>query len=121
LCAVRAIEAWIERSGIAGEPNSPLFRSFTPRGFKIKASGIGGRDVTLTLKRMARTTGRDESRLAAHALRRGFATFADEKSLGRSLVCKHWEWKSDAMIDRYARVDPARESGIADRFGYKTN
>ncbi len=119
LCAVRAIEAWITRAGIAGEPNSPLFRSFTPRGCKIKASGIGGRDLSLALKRMARATGRDESKLAAHALRRGFATSADEKGLRRSLIREHGGWKSDAMIDRYTRVDAARHNAIAEIFGRK--
>jgi len=119
LCAVRAIEAWITRSGIAGEPNSPLFRSFTPRGCKIKASGIAGRDLTLALKRMAKATGRDESKLAAHALRRGFATSADEKGVRRSVIREHGGWKSDAMIDRYTRVNAARDNAIAELFGRK--
>lgn len=119
LCAVRAIEAWITRSGIAGEPNGPLFRSFTPRGSKLKASGIGGRDVTLALKRIAKATGRDESALAAHALRRGFATSADEKGVRRSVIREHGGWKSDAMIDRYTRVNAARDNAIAELFGRK--
>ncbi len=64
LCAVRAVEQWITRAGIAAEPNSPLFRAFTPRGSKIKATGISGRDLALALKRIARATGRDDTNAA---------------------------------------------------------
>jgi site-specific recombinase XerD len=119
LCAVRAVEAWVTRSGLASQPNSPLFRSFTPRGFKIKESGIGGRDVTLALKRMARATGRDETKLAAHAMRRGFATSSDEKGIRRSVIREHGGWKSDAMIDRYTRLNAVRDNAIAELFGRK--
>jgi integrase len=119
LCAVRAIEEWITRAGIASEPNSPLFRSFTPRGCKLKPSGITGRDLSLALKRMARATGRDETKIAAHALRRGFATSADEAGIRRSLIREHGGWKSDAMIDRYTRVNAARDNAIAEIFGRK--
>jgi site-specific recombinase XerD len=123
LCAVRAVEDWIERSKIAGEPNSPLFRSFTLSRFvrerTIKATGITGQDVTRALKRMAHATGRDPTPLAAHALRRGFATSADEKGVRRSLIREHGGWKSDAMIDRYTRVNAARDNAIAEIFGRK--
>jgi integrase len=123
LCAVRAIEQWLERANISGEPDSPLFRSFTlaprARDRKLKASGIGGRDVALAVKRMAKATGRDETKLAAHALRRGFATSADEKGIRRSLIREHGGWKSDAMIDRYTRVNAARDNAIAEIFGRK--
>jgi integrase len=123
LCAVRAIEAWLERSGIGADLDGPLFRSFTlardPRQRILKATPIGGRDVTRAVKRMAAATGRDATKLAAHALRRGFATSADEKGVRRSLIRDHGGWKSNAMIDVYTRVSGARDNAIAEIFGRK--
>jgi integrase len=55
----------------------------------------------------------------SHALRRGFATSADEKGVRRSLTREHGGWKSDAMLDRYTRVNAARDNAIAEIFGRK--
>jgi site-specific recombinase XerD len=123
LCAVRAIEDWIERAGIAGEPDSPLFRSFTlaraARERQMKSTGITGQDVSRAVKRIAAATGRDPSKFAAHALRRGFATSADEKGIRRALIRQHGGWKSDAMLDIYTRVNSARDNAIAEMVGRK--
>jgi len=123
LCAVRAIEDWLERAGIKHEPDTPLFRAFSlarnVRERTMTASGITGQDVNRTLKRMAKATGRDPKKIAAHALRRGFATSADEKGVRRSIIRDHGGWKSNAMIDVYTRVDQARDNAIAEMFGRK--
>jgi integrase len=53
---------------------------------------------------------------AAHALRRGFATAAINKGVRRSLVREHGGWKTDAMLDRYTRVDQSRDNAVGELF-----
>lgn len=76
LCAVRAVAAWMEVSGIR---SGALFRSFGPGGrnrpMRLTASRIGGRDVANLVKRL---TGLADipGDFAAHSLRAGFITTA---------------------------------------------
>jgi integrase len=76
LCAVRAVAAWIDISGIR---SGALFRSFGPGGrnrpMRLTANRIGGRDVANLVKRL---TGNADipGDFAAHSLRAGFITTA---------------------------------------------
>ena len=122
LCALRALETWL---GATPDRDlaSPLFPTFAGRasGGHLTDRPIDGRDVARAVKRIAtkaHTAGLDvdPAVLAAHALRRGFATSAINKGVRRSLVRHHGGCKTDAMLDRYTRVDESRDNAVGDLF-----
>lgn len=102
-CAVAAVEAWLE---ILGEKKGPLFRSFTPQGELKRDSRIDGRVVAEVTKRIFRRAGASKgevARIAAHSLRRGFATSADIAGATTSQILAVGGWKDPRSLRRYVR------------------
>lgn len=71
-CPVRAVQAWLERSGIV---SGPLFRRVT-RGGRPQPGRLSDRAVALIVKRAAARGGLDPARYAGHSLRSGLAVTA---------------------------------------------
>jgi integrase len=115
LCAVRAIQAWLIATPDV-PPDGPLFPTFIRSGRRLTDHAIDGKDVSRVVKRMAALAGFDAQFFAAHGLRRGFATSAINKGVRKSVVREHGGWKSDAMLDRYTRVDQSRDNAVTDLF-----
>lgn len=116
LCAVRAIEAWLTETAGEIPDDGPLFSAFNRSGRGFKPNGIRGADVAQVVKRLAGLAGFTPETLAAHAMRRGFATSAINKGVRRAVVMKHGGWKSTAMLDRYTIVDDSRDNAVSDLF-----
>lgn len=117
LCAVRAVGDWLSATDARGG-ESPLFPTFARRSSAghLTDRAIDGRDVARAVKRIAENSGFDGAKLAAHALRRGFATSAINRGVRRSVVRDHGGWKTDAMLDRYTRVEKSRDNAVSDLF-----
>ena len=104
LCAVRAVAAWMEVSGIR---SGALFRSFGPGGknrpMRLTANRIGGRDVANLVKRL---TGNADipGDFAAHSLRAGFiTTAASTPGVTESAIQTVSRHKSTEILRGYVR------------------
>jgi site-specific recombinase XerD len=115
LCAVRAVSAWLTATDHL-PPDAPLFPSFIRNGRGLTDRAISGRDVTLVVKRLAKLAGFRPDALAAHGMRRGFATSAISKGVRRATVKEHVGWKTYVMLDRYTVVDKSRDNAVSDLF-----
>jgi len=91
LCAVAALEQWLEAVGATG----PAFRTFDLRG-RLTAARLDPGDVARILRRRAAAAGVDGD-FAGHSLRRGFITNAAKKKI---------------PIESIKRVTGQRSSGI---------
>jgi hypothetical protein len=49
-------------------------------------------------------------------MRRGFATSAINSGVRKAVVREHGGWKTDAMVERYTRVDKSRDNAVSDLF-----
>ncbi|MBY6274119.1 MAG: integrase, partial [Bacillaceae bacterium] len=66
-CPVRALQAWLEASGIT---EGPLFRSIDRHG-NLQPSRLSDKAVALVVKRRAQAVGLDPSKYSGHSLRAG--------------------------------------------------
>jgi len=112
LCAVRAYEAWIRASKLT---TGPLYRTFTLNR-KMTQNRIDGRDVARAVKRLCIQAGVDPAKFAAHSLRRGFVTSADEAGVRRSLIREQGGWKDDRMIATYTKVELVKDNALRAMF-----
>jgi len=71
-CPVRAVKAWLQRSGIT---DGPLFRP-VDRHANINTTRLSGRAVADIVKRAADRAGLDPHQYSGHSLRAGFVTTA---------------------------------------------
>lgn len=97
-CPVRALQAWLERAGVA---DGPLFRSVDRHG------NVGGeradRDVARIVKRAATAAGLDAKSFAGHSLRAGLATSAAKAGEAAHAIMKQTGHRSVAMVQRNIR------------------
>jgi integrase len=98
LCAVRAVRAWLEASGVA---SGPLFRSLTPHR-RVTEAPIGGRDVSNLIQRLARRAGLDGA-FSGHSLRAGFATSAAQAKVPLDVIMRTTRHRSLAVLQGYIR------------------
>jgi len=96
LCAVAALERWLELVGSEG----PVFRTFDLRG-QLTSARLDPGDVARILRRRATAAG-VEGDFAGHSLRRGFITNAAKKKI---------------PIESIKRVTGQRSSGIVLDYG----
>jgi integrase len=117
LCAVRALERWLEAAGIREQRELPLFRTFpADEGQRMTDRPIHPYDVARIVKRLCAQAGLDPTLYAAHSLRRGFAVSADAAGVARALIMEQGGWATSAMVDHYSRAGKARNNVIADLF-----
>ncbi len=98
-CPVRALEFWIEFSGIT---SGPLFRGILPDG-NLRDNPLTGRAIAQVVQRSARRIGIDPQTVAGHSLRSGLATEAARKGVGERIIQKQTRHKSLEVLRGYIR------------------
>ena len=97
-CPIRALQAWLEASGIT---EGPLFRSVTRHG-KLCAA-LTAQSVALVVKARAGAAGLDPAKYSGHSLRAGLATSAAINGVSERSIMNQTGHKSAAMVRRYIR------------------
>jgi site-specific recombinase XerD len=98
LCAVRAVRAWLDASGLT---SGPLFRSLTPRRV-LTDHPIEGQDVANLVRRLAERA-RLTGTFSGHSLRAGFATAAAQAKVSLDVIMRTTRHKSLAVLQGYIR------------------
>jgi integrase len=98
LCAVRAVRAWLDASGITA---GRLFRSFT-LARTMQDHPIDGRDVANLVKSLS-ARARLEGDFSGHSLRAGFVTSAAEKQVPLDSIARTTRHKSLTVLTGYIR------------------
>ena len=80
LCAVTALQKWLDVSGIT---TGPVFRGLT-KGHHVRKTRISDKSIALIVKHYAGLMGMNPDDYGAHSLRHGFATSA----------AQHHDWQS---------------------------
>ncbi len=99
LCPVRALESWLNVSGIV---DGPLFRP-VDRHRRVGCDPLSPEAVALIIKRHAAACGLDPARYSGHSLRAGFATSAAIAGVPSWKVREQTGHASEAMLQRYIR------------------
>lgn len=97
-CPVRALQDWLEASGIT---SGPLFRAV--QHGKVQSGRLSDKAVALVVKRYAEAAGLDASRYAGHSLRAGLATTAAMAGVSERAIMAQTGHKSVTMVRRYIR------------------
>ena len=99
LSPVAAVAAWLAAAGIV---DGPIFRS-VDRHDRVAAEGLDGGTVARIVQRAAARAGLDAARLAAHSLRRGFATEAAAAGATEAAIMRQTGHKSVITVRGYIR------------------
>ncbi|WP_375434918.1 tyrosine-type recombinase/integrase [uncultured Hymenobacter sp.] len=111
-CPVRAVQEWIE---CLGRTSGPLFTRMN-RGNKNKPAQPGTSRLTdqsvndLVQRHLGPT-------YTAHSLRASFVTIAVEAGQSNKAIKNQTKQKTDAMIERYARLDDVKRFNAAQHLG----
>ena len=103
LCAVRALQHWLDLSGIT---TGPVFRSFT-KGHHIRKARISDKTIALIVKRYVGLMGMDPAEFGAHSLRLNFDNFIkafQTADMGRAFlnsVMRQTRHRSTAVVRKY--------------------
>lgn len=97
-CPVRAVRAWLERSGIEG---GPLFRPV--RHGQVLPSRLTGRSVALVVKRVGLAAGLNPTDFAGHSLRAGLVTSAAAAGVAERAIMNQTGHRSLPTLRRYIR------------------
>lgn len=97
-CPVRALQAWLEQTGLR---EGPLFRSL--RHGRLQPRGLDGRDVARIVKRAATLAGLDATAFSGHSLRAGLATAAAAAGVSERAIMEQTGHQSLAVMRRYIR------------------
>lgn len=98
-CPVRALQAWLEVSGIT---EGPLFRAIN-RHSQIQAGSLSDKAVALIVKRWAEAAGLDPAQFAGHSLRAGLATSAAQAGVPERVIMAQTGHHSADMVRKYIR------------------
>jgi integrase len=98
-CPVRALQDWLERSGIS---NGPIFRPISRHG-KIAPTRLSGAAVAKIVKRYAAVIGLDAMEFAAHSLRAGLCTAAAMAGASERAIMAQTGHHGVSMVRRYIR------------------
>lgn len=98
-CPVRALEAWLEASGIT---EGPLFRPINRHG-QLQDKRLSDKAVALVVKRQAEAAGLDPSKYSGHSLRAGLATAAAAAGASERAIMRQTRHRSVLMVRRYIR------------------
>lgn len=99
MCPVRALQAWIEASGIT---EGALFRSINRHG-QLHPGRLSDQAVAIVVKRAAAAAGLDPAQVAGHSLRAGHATSAAANGAPERVIMAQTGHKSLNMVRRYIR------------------
>lgn len=112
-CPVRALQNWLQASGIA---TGPLFRSINRHG-QLQAGRLSDKAVALVVKRVAQAAGLDPDKVSGHSLRAGLATSAAMAGVSERVIMKQTGHKSTGMVRRYIRDGSLFRDNAAGRVG----
>lgn len=98
-CPVRALQAWLEASGIT---EGPLFRAIDRHG-NLQPGRLSDKAVALVVKRWAAAAGLDPTKYAGHSLRAGLATAAAAAGVSERAIMNQTRHRSVMMVRRYIR------------------
>lgn len=97
ICAVTALQKWLDASGIV---SGPVFRGFT-KGHHIRKTRISDKTIALIVKKYVGLMGMDPKEYGAHSLRHGFATSAAMNHVEEREIMRQTRHKSQAIVRRY--------------------
>ncbi len=110
ICPVKALEQWLEVSGIS---KGPVFRPVTLRGHVLSGQ-ISGDSIASIVKRRVRAIGLDPARYSGHSLRAGFVTSAASAGAPAWRIKAQTGHASDALVGRYIRLsDPFAANAVS--------
>ncbi len=98
-CPVRAVEDWLQASGIT---TGPLFRSVN-KGGRVQASRLCTNAIALIVKRIAEAAGLNPADYGGHSLRAGLATSAAMAGVEERVIMKQTGHRSVNMVRKYIR------------------
>ena len=110
---MRALQAWLEASGITG---GPLFRSITRHG-RIQPGRVSGHAVALVAKHYVAAVGLDVGRYSGHSLRAGFAMSAAIYGASERSIMSQTGHHSTDMVRRYIRDGSLFRENAAAKLG----
>lgn len=97
-CPVRALEAWLEASGVTSGPLlRPVVRDV------VLERPLPAAAVNTIVKRAARAVGLESKRYSGHSLRAGLATSAAVMGKTDRSIMAQGRWRGRSMVDRYVR------------------
>lgn len=97
LCAVTALQKWLDISGIT---TGPVFRGLT-KGHHVRKTRISDKSIALIVKHYAGLMGMNPDDYGAHSLRHGFATSAAQHHVEERQIMRQTRHKSQAIVRRY--------------------
>lgn len=112
-CPVRALQAWLEASGIT---EGAMFRPINRHG-QILLSRLSGEGVAIVVKRYAGAAGMDPERFGGHSLRAGLATSAAAAGVGERAIMNQTGHRSVNMVRRYIREGSLFRENAAAQIG----
>ena len=112
-CPVRALEAWLEASGIS---DGPIFRRVTCWG-RAGDRRLSDQVVALVVKERALAAGLDPRRYAGHSLRAGLATAAARAGVEERDIMRQTGHRSERMVRKYIREGQLFRNNAAGRVG----
>jgi site-specific recombinase XerD len=98
-CAVRALRAWLDHSGLT---TGPLFRRITRTG--AISSPLSAQSVALIVKRRVQAAGLDPAAFAGHSLRSGFATQAARDGHRAEQIADVTRHRDRRVLDGYIQA-----------------
>jgi site-specific recombinase XerD len=111
-CPVRALSAWLQRSGIhAGR----VFRGINRHG--QLGDALTDRSVALLIKAAAQKAGLPAADYSGHSLRAGLATQAAISGKGERTIMAQTRHRSPTMVRRYIRDSDLWRDNAADGIG----
>ena len=106
-CPVRALDAWLERAGIA---SGPVFRRLK-RGPAVSDRQLAAGSVAAIVKRCAAAAGHaDVARFGGHSLRRGFITSAARAGADPFRIAAQSRHRSLETVRRYVEAETRFEN-----------
>ena len=122
VCAVRAIEDWLDSCGVrvTGKVvgSGPLFRAFSIDG-ELQDHRIEPRVVAAVLKKLYTKAGFTKEHIktiGAHSLRRGFITSADAAGSTAAEIMAVTGHRDRRMLDRYTNHDKTKNPPLLRMF-----
>jgi integrase len=99
-CPVRALQSWLNVSGIS---EGPIFREVSRRG-RLGAAALTGDSVARIVQSYVAAIGLDWRRFGAHSLRSGFATSSIRGGASERAAMRQTRHRSRAVFDRYVKA-----------------
>lgn len=110
LCAIRALQRWLEHANIQ---NGPVFRRVYRNG-KVGKTAITALSVNHILQKHAIAAGLENAKeLSSHSLRRGFATAASRDGVSLQSIMQQGRWKQVSTVIEYIEAAGRFENNAA--------